>query len=226
MGEIDPKERQKILKKKRKIRNLRKQQKRENNRKRKERKIKLIKLGTLFRILNLLDEKQEVMLGFLEKYLKLTITEKEKLRVIGDKILSENKLNENKLNENKLKSYDDLNDRKKMFYLMIRKAALLEKLNIHLEDPRIILGFLNKYKDLTKEEKLKLEERGKKLFTPSEKKIFGTTENEEATDKQKVEVLVYLQNKKIDSTKFLKERYNTSIHGLKRIQAEEILNND
>ena len=44
------------------------------------------------------------MLGFLEKYLKLTITEKEKLRVIGDKIL----------NENKLKSYDDdLNDRKK-----------------------------------------------------------------------------------------------------------------
>ena len=214
MGEIDPKEKKKILKKKREIRNLRKQQKRENNRKRKERKIKLIKLGTLFCILNLLDEKQEVMLGFLEKYLKLTITEKEKLRVIGDKILS----------ENKLKSYDDdLNDRKKMFYLMIRKAALLEKLNIHLEDPRIILGFLNKYKDLTKEEKLKLEERGKELFTPSEKKTLGTTENEEATDKQKVEVLVYLQNKKIDSTKFLKERYNTSIHGIKRFQAEEIL---
>lgn len=217
MGEIDPKERQKILKKKREIRNLRKQQKRENNRKRKERKIKLIKLGTLFRILNLLDEKQEVMLGFLERYLKLTIPEKEKLRVVGDKILS----------ENKLKNYDDdLNNRKKMFYLMIRKAALLEKLNIHLEDPRIILGFLNKYKDLTKDEKLKLEERGKELFTPSEKKTLGTTENEEATDKQKVEVLVYLQNKKIDSTKFLKERYNTSIHGLKRLQAEEILNND
>lgn len=214
MGEIDPKERQKILKKKREIRNLRKQQKRENNRKRKERKIKLIKLGTLFCILNLLDEKQEVMLGFLERYLKLTIPEKEKLRVVGDKILS----------ENKLKNYDDdLNNRKKMFYLMIRKAALLEKLNIHLEDPRIILGFLNKYKDLTKEEKLKLEERGKELFTPSEKKTLGTTENEEATDKQKVEVLIYLKNKKIDSTKFLKERYNTSIHGLKRIQAEEIL---
>ena len=217
MGEIDPKEKKKILKKKKEIRNLRKQQKRENNRKRKERKIKLIKLGTLFCILNLLDEKQEIMLGFLERYLKLTVPEKEKLRVIGDKILS----------ENKLKSYDDdLNDRKKMFYLMIRKAALLEKLNIHLEDPRIILGFLNKYKDLTKEEKLKLEERGKELFAPSEKKTLGTTENEEATDKQKVEVLIYLQNKKIDSTKFLKERYNTSIHGLKRIQAEEILNND
>lgn len=214
MGEIDSKERQKILKKKREIRNLRKKQKRENAKKRKERKIKLIKLGTLFRILNLLDEKQEVMLGFLEIYLKLTVPEKEKLRVVGDKILS----------ENKLKSYDDdLNDRKKMFYLMIRKAALLEKLNIHLEDPRIILGFINKYKDLTKDEKLKLEERGKELFTPSEKKTLGTTENEEATDKQKVEVLVYLQNKKIDSTKFLKERYNTSIHGLKRIQAEEIL---
>ena len=214
MGEIDSKERQKILKKKREIRNLRKKQKRENAKKRKERKIKLIKLGTLFRILDLLDEKQEIMLGFLERYLKLTMVEKEKLRVIGDKILS----------ENKLKSYDDdLNDRKKMFYLMIRKAALLEKLNIHLEDPRIILGFLNKYKDLTKDEKLKLEERGKELFTPSEKKTLGTTENEEATDKQKVEVLVYLQNKKIDSTKFLKERYNTSIHGLKRIQAEEIL---
>ena len=214
MGEIDPKEKKKILKKKREIRNLRKQQKRENNRKRKERKIKLIKLGTLFRILNLLDEKQEVMLGFLERYLKLTVPEKEKLRVVGDKILS----------ENKLKNYDDdLNNRKKMFYLMIRKAALLEKLNIHLEDPRIILGFLNKYKDLTKEEKLKLEERGKELFAPSEKKTLGTTENEEATDKQKVEVLIYLKNKKIDSTKFLKERYNTSIHGLKRIQAEEIL---
>ena len=217
MGEIDPKEKKKILKKKKEIRNLRKQQKRENNRKRKERKIKLIKLGTLFRILNLLDEKQEIMLGFLERYLKLTVPEKEKLRIVGDKIL----------NENKLKRYDDdLNDRKKMFYLMIRKSALLEKLNIHLEDPRIILGFLNKYKDLTKEEKLKLEERGKELFAPSEKKTLGTTENEEATDKQKVEVLVYLQNKKIDSTKFLKERYNTSIHGLKRLQAEEILNND
>ena len=217
MGEIDPKEKKKILKKKREIRNLRKQQKRENNRKRKERKIKLIKLGTLFRILNLLDEKQEIMLGFLERYLKLTVPEKEKLRIVGDKIL----------NENKLKRYDDdLNDRKKMFYLMIRKAALLEKLNIHLEDPRIILGFINEYKDLTKEEKLKLEERGKELFAPSEKKTLGTTENEEATDKQKVEVLVYLQNKKIDSTKFLKERYNTSIHGLKRLQAEEILNND
>jgi hypothetical protein len=217
MGEIDSKERQKILKKKREIRNLRKKQKRENNRKRKERKIKLIKLGTLFRILNLLDEKQEVILGFLERYLKLTVPEKEKLRVVGDKILS----------ENKLKSYDDdLNDRKKMFYLMIRKAALLEKLNIHLEDPRIILGFIDKYKDLTKEEKLKLEERGKELLTPSEKKTLGTTENEEATDKQKVEVLVYLQNKRIDSTKFLKERYNTSIHGLKKFQAEEILNND
>ena len=217
MGEIDPKEKKKILKKKREIRNLRKQQKRENNRKRKERKIKLIKLGTLFRILNLLDEKQEIMLGFLERYLKLTVPEKEKLRIVGDKILS----------ENKLKSYDDdLNDRKKMFYLMIRKAALLEKLNIHLEDPRIILGFINEYKDLTKEEKLKLEERGKELFAPSEKKTLGTTENEEATDKQKVEVLIYLQNKKIDSTKFLKERYNTSIHGLKRLQAEEILNND
>lgn len=214
MGEIDPKEKKKILKKKREIRNLRKQQKRENNRKRKERKIKLIKLGTLFRILNLLDEKQEIMLGFLERYLKLTVPEKEKLRIVGDKIL----------NENKLKRYDDdLNDRKKMFYLMIRKAALLEKLNIHLEDPRIILGFLNKYKDLTKEEKLKLEERGKELFAPSEKKTLGTTENEEATDKQKVEVLIYLQNKKIDSTKFLKERYNTSIHGIKRFQAEEIL---
>ena len=214
MGEIDPKERQKILKKKREIRNLRKQQKRENARKRKERKIKLIKLGTLFRILNLLNEKQEVMLGFLEKYLKLTIPEKEKLRVVGDKILS----------EKELKNYDDdLNDRKKMFYLMIRKAALLEKLNIHLEDPRIILGFLNKYKDLTKEEKLKLEERGKELFTPSEKKTLGTTENEEATDKQKLEVLIYLKNQSIDSTKFLKEKYRTSIHGLKRIQAEEIL---
>ena len=214
MGEIDPKEKKKILKKKREIRNLRKQQKRENNRKRKERKIKLIKLGTLFRILNLLDEKQEIMLGFLERYLKLTVPEKEKLRIVGDKIL----------NENKLKRYDDdLNDRKKMFYLMIRKAALLEKLNIHLEDPRIILGFINEYKDLTKEEKLKLEERGKELFAPSEKKTLGTTENEEATDKQKVEVLIYLQNKKIDSTKFLKERYNTSIHGIKRFQAEEIL---
>ena len=214
MGEIDSKERQKILKKKREIRNLRKKQKRENAKKRKERKIKLIKLGTLFRILDLLDEKQEIMLGFLERYLKLTMVEKEKLRIVGDKIL----------NENKLKRYDDdLNDRKKMFYLMIRKAALLEKLNIHLEDPRIILGFLNKYKDLIKEEKLKLEKRGKELFAPSEKKTLGTTENEEATDKQKVEVLVYLQNKKIDSTKFLKERYNTSIHGIKRFQAEEIL---
>lgn len=127
----------KIIKTKRQIKKL-------AIKKRQERKIHLIQLGTLFNIMDLLDESQEVMLGFLEKYKKLSYQQKQEYFLIGEKILS----------EREAKTYDDdLDERKKMFFLMIRKAALLEKLKIHLEDSKIILGYLNTFSQLSSEKK-------------------------------------------------------------------------
>ena len=114
----------KIIKTKRQIKKL-------AIKKRQERKIHLIQLGTLFNIMDLLNESQEVMLGFLEKYKDLSYQEKQEYFLIGERILS----------ERDTENYDnDFNERKKMFFLMIRKAALLEKLKIHSENPKIILG--------------------------------------------------------------------------------------
>lgn len=213
MGDVVLKENKKIEKKRKELKNLRKRRKRENRKKRIERKRKLVKLGTLFRILDLLDEKQETMLGFLEKYSMLSELEKEKLTEIGAEILS----------TNKLKKYDDdLNNRKRMFFLMIRKSALLEKLKIHLENPNTILGYLSKYKNISESEKIKFSTRGTELFSPIEKKIEEKN-NEKTTDKDKLKILIFLQEKGIDSTRYLKEKYNITIHNLNKKQMEEIL---
>lgn len=186
----------KIIKTKRQIKKL-------AIKKRQERKIHLIQLGTLFNIMDLLDESQEVMLGFLEKYKKLSYQQKQEYFLIGEKILS----------EREAKTYDDdLDKRKKMFFLMIRKAALLEKLKIHLEDSKIILGYLNTFSQLSSEEKKSLEERGKEIFT--DKPVRDTI----ISDEEKMKILKESIIKNINITKLLKDEFNTTIHNIKRSQ--------
>lgn len=170
--------------------------------KRQERKIHLIELGTLFEILDLLNESQEVMLGFLEKYKTLSYSQKQEYFLIGEKILS----------ERKSETYDDdLENRRRMFYLMIRKAALLEKLKIHLEDSKIILGYLSTFSKLSCEEKKSLEKKGEKLFLkPAIDPIIS--------DEDKMKILKESIIKNINITKFLKDEFNTTIHNIKRSQ--------
>ncbi len=186
----------KIIKTKRQIKKL-------AIKKRQERKIHLIQLGTLFNIMDLLDESQEVILGFLEKYKEISYQEKQEYFLIGEKILS----------EREAKTYDnDLDERKKMFFLMIRKAALLEKLKIHLEDSKIILGYLNTFSQLSSEEKKSLEERGKEIFI--NKPIKDTI----ISDEEKMKILKESIIKNINITKLLKDEFNTTIHNIKRSQ--------
>ncbi len=186
----------KIIKTKRQIKKL-------AIKKRQERKIHLIQLGTLFNIMDLLDESQEVMLGFLEKYKKLSYQQKQEYFLIGERILS----------EREAKTYDnDLDERKKMFFLMIRKAALLEKLKIHLEDSKIILGYLNTFSQLSSEEKKSLEKRGKEIFI--NKPIRDTI----ISDEEKMKILKESIIKNINITKLLKDEFNTTIHNIKKSQ--------
>ncbi|MBC2856992.1 hypothetical protein H3N56_11165 [Cetobacterium sp. 2A] len=173
---------------------------------RKKRKIKLIELGTLFSILSLLDEEQEEMIGFLNEYKKLSSLKKEKLFFEGEEILLAKK--ETKYSSDKL-------EKRNMFYKMIRKGALLEKLKIHLENPRIILGFLNKYTTLSLEEKMRYRKKGEMIL----KKEVSTISNE-----NKMELLRISIENRIDLTRILREKYNKNIHTLKLNEYSEVLN--
>ena len=170
--------------------------------KRQERKIHLIKLGALFKILDLLNESQEVMLGFLEKYKTLSYSQKQEYFLIGEKVLF----------ERKSETYDDdLENRRRMFYLMIRKAALLEKLKIHLEDSKIILGYLSTFSKLSCEEKKSLEKKGEKLFLkPAIDPIIS--------DEEKLMILKKSILNNVDITYLLKNEFKTTIHSVKKSQ--------
>lgn len=191
----------KILEKKRQIKNLQRQQRRN---KRKKRKIKLLKLGGLFLILNLLDETQEVILGFLKKYKNLSEIEKNEYKFIGKAILSQN---------NKKYYSEDFQERKKMFYKMIKKAALFEKIKIHKEDPTILLGFLNSYKNLSEIEKNKFFDDGKKEFINKSNLL---------SNEEKLELLKLSIYQKKDLTSILKKNYQKTIHDLQKYEFEEI----
>ena len=104
---------------------------------------------------------------------------------------------------------------------MIRKAALLEKLKIQMEDPKIILGYLSYFKFLSEIEKEELEKRGCKLF------IKDNNQNRESTisDEEKLKLLKLSILHNIDLTKILKEEYNCTIHSLKKFQLEKLLKN-
>ena len=201
---------EKIAKKQKSLRALKKKY---SLKKRQQRKIKLIKLGTLFSIADLLEESQEKMVAYLEKYLLLDDTKKKELLQIGSELLTEE-------NESFYEKYSEFS-RKKILFLMIRKAALLEKLKIQMENPKIILGYLSHYKFLSGIEKEELEKRGCELF------IENNNQNRESTisDEEKLKLLKLSIQHNIDITKILKEEYNCTIHSLKKFQSEKLLKN-
>lgn len=73
---------------------------------------------------------------------------------------------------------------------MIRKSALLKKLNIHNNNPNIILGYLLKYKGLEKEQLEKYNLAGKELFKVNPRK--------RASDEEKIELLRLCMKNGID----------------------------
>lgn len=206
MGKFIIKE--KINRKKRELKKLRKKEIKD---KRQKRKIKLIKLGTLFLITNLLDETQEKIVGYLEKFLYLSIVDRNKLILTGEKILEKKEKIEYEM--------EDISKRKNMFFKMIRKGALVEKLKIHMEDPKILLGYISSYKNLSMEEKKALEERGKIILSAENKKL----DNQVISEKEKIDLLKKSFLMKIDLTKLLKENYNLTIHEVKKNQINEIM---
>lgn len=201
---------EKIAKKQKSLRALKKKY---SLKKRQQRKIKLIKLGTLFSIADLLEESQEKMVAYLEKYLLLDDNKKKELVQIGSELLAEE-------NESFYEKYSEFS-RKKILFLMIRKAALLEKLKIQMEDPKIILGYLSHYKFLSRIEKEELKKKGYELFTKDNNKNRESIISDE--EKLKLLKLSILHN--IDLTKILKEEYNCTIHSLKKFQLEKLLKN-
>ena len=154
----------------------------------------------------MLDEPQETMIAFLEQYKKLSIKEKEEYNLKGQEIL---------FNTPK-ESYDP--NKKKMFYRMIRKSALLEKLKIHLENPNILMGYISIYKTLTEKQKEDYFIEGKKLFRNSYKKL----EKEIISDTEKLELLKLSFEVKIDLTNFLKINFKTDIHNITKDKISEI----
>lgn len=201
---------EKIAKKQKSLRALKKKY---SLKKRQQRKIKLIKVGTLFSITDLLEESQEKMVAYLEKYLLLDETKKKELLQIGSKLLA-------KENESFYEKYSEFS-RKKILFLMIRKAALLEKLKIQMEDPKIILGYLSHYKFLSGIEKEELEKRGCELFTKNNNQNIESI----ISDEEKLKLLKFSIQHNIDITRVLKEEYNCTIHSLKKFQLEKLLKN-
>ena len=173
-------------KKRQRLRKLKKEQ-------RKIRKNKLIKLGTLFLVTELLEESQDTMLGFLKDF-----QPKDEYLEEGEKFLK---------NRESISYPEYYDDKRKLFYKMIRKSALLEKLNIHNDNPNTILGYLLKYKGLEKEQLEKYNLAGKKLFKVNPGK--------RASDEEKIELLRLCIKKGIDLNKLLREKYNgVSIHDI------------
>ena len=201
---------EKITKKQKILRALKKKY---SLKKRQQRKIKLIKVGTLFSITDLLEESQEKMVSYLEKYLLLDNTKKKELLQIGSELLV-------KENESFYEKYPEFS-RKKILFLMIRKAALLEKLKIQMEDPKIILGYLSYFKFLSEIEKEELEKRGYELFTKNNNQNIESI----ISDEEKLKLLKLSIQHNINITKILKEEYNCTIHSLKKFQLEKILKN-
>lgn len=173
-------------KKRQRLRKLKKEQ-------RKIRKNKLIKLGTLFLVSELLEESQDTMLGFLKDF-----QPKDEYLEEGEKFLK---------NRESISYPEYYDDKRKLFYKMIRKSALLEKLNIHNDNPNTILGYLLKYKGLEKEQLEKYNLAGKELFKVNPGK--------RASDEEKIELLRLCIKKGIDLNKLLREKYNgVSIHDI------------
>lgn len=161
--------------------------------KRRIRKNKLIKLGTLFLITELLEESQDTMLGFLNNF-----EPKDEYLEEGERFLK---------TRERINYPEYYDDKRILFYKMIRKSALLEKLNLHNLNPKNILGYLLKYKNLNRKEI--------ESYNIIGRMMFNKTNNRPISDKEKIILLKICITKKIDFNKFLKEKYNSiSIHNI------------
>ena len=144
------------------------------------------------------------MLGYLVGYLKLSSDDKKELKIIGRNFL------EQKTNISYKDKYDNL---KNLFFLMIRKSALLEKLKIHLENPEVILGFLTKFNWNKVDE---YQKKGKELF---DKKQY----NKIISDAQKLELIKLFLVKNIDSTSYIFDKFKKTIHSLTYMEYKKIV---
>ncbi|MGL5582588.1 MAG: conjugal transfer protein TraD [Cetobacterium sp.] len=148
----------------------------ESSLKRKKRAKKLIKLGTLFEIENLVKEDKNLLLGYLIEFQLISEIEKEKLKIQGNRQIEESRLE-------KIESLEILEGRsylekKKRLHELITVGALFEKVKIHKEDPRILLGYLIQLKTISLEKRNRLKQLGKKEFEKTQKARTTPTKEE------------------------------------------------
>jgi len=148
--------------------------------KRRIRKNKLIKLGTLFLITELLEESQDTMLGFLNNF-----EPKDEYLEEGERFLK---------TRERINYPEYYDDKRILFYKMIRKSALLEKLNLHNLNPKNILGYLLKYKNLNRKEI--------ESYNIIGRMMFNKTNNRPISDKEKIILLKICITKKLILTNF------------------------
>lgn len=185
--------------------------------KRKKRAKKLIKLGTLFEIESLVHEDKNLLLGYLMEFQLNDEIAKEKLKINGNRKIEETRLE-------KIESLEVLEgksylEKKKRLHELITVGALFEKVKIHKEDPRILLGYLIQLKNVSSEKRNELKQLGKKEFEKTQKARITPTK-EEILDLFKL----YMINSK-DLMQEIWEKYQTrNLNSLTFSQYEVLYN--
>lgn len=148
----------------------------ESSLKRKKRAKKLIKLGTLFEIENLVKEDKNLLLGYLMEFQLISEIEKEKLKIHGNEQIEKSRLE--KIESLEILEQKSYLEKKKRLHELITVGALFEKVKIHKEDPRILLGYLIQLKNVSSEKRNKLKQLGKKEFEKIQKARTVPTKEE------------------------------------------------
>lgn len=144
--------------------------------KRKKRAKKLIKLGTLFEIENLVKEDKNLLLGYLMEFQLISEIEKDKLKIQGNRQIEESRLE--KIESLEILEGKSYLEKKKRLHELITVGALFEKVKIHKEDPRILLGYLIQLKNVSAEKRNELKQLGKKEFEKTQKARIAPTKEE------------------------------------------------
>lgn len=148
----------------------------ESSLKRKKRAKKLIKLGTLFEIENLVKEDKNLLLGYLMEFQLISEIEKDKLKIQGNRQIEESRLE--KIESLEILEGKSYLEKKKRLHELITVGALFEKVKIHKEDPRILLGYLIQLKNVSAEKRNELKQLGKKEFEKTQKARIAPTKEE------------------------------------------------
>lgn len=148
----------------------------ESSLKRKKRAKKLIKLGTLFEIENLVKEDKNLLLGYLMEFQLISEIEKDKLKIRGNRQIEESRLE--KIESLEILEVRSYLEKKKRLHELITVGALFEKVKIHKEDPRILLGYLIQLKHVSSEKRNNLKQLGKKEFEKTQKARTAPTKEE------------------------------------------------